>query len=149
AGDGAWRAAVCERALLDKNVARVLSSVEAEATDARSPNVSNAWQRSRLLGDSAYGSLVDDFLRERQYWTQRMIDFLGLMTKIKVPSRRVLAMPRPYSLLFPFSIALTGGLGIYLASLVSSALGTSTTSADRTAGFIAKFSPFLVGFTSI
>lgn len=66
-------------------------------------------------------------MRERQYWSERMIDFLGMMAKIKVPSRRILAIPRPSSLLRFLVIPLAIGLVIYLTQRVKLA-GASTTS---------------------
>jgi hypothetical protein len=118
AGDGAWRAALCERALLDKNVARILRSVEAGASDTRLPDVLNAWCKSSLLRGSAYGSLLDDFLSERGHWSPRMIDFLDTMAKINVPSKRLLAVPRPVSLLPPFFAILSAGLTVYIGFLL-------------------------------
>jgi hypothetical protein len=149
AGDGTWRAALCERALLDKNVARILNSVEAGASNAQSPNISNAWQRSSLLGDSAYGSLVDDFLRERQYWSQRMTDFLGMMAKINVPSRRLLAMPRPRSLVYVFPILAGIGLWIFIPTLTTPARSSTASqhNANTDSIFLLTLLPVIAVFS--
>ncbi|HEX4832003.1 MAG TPA: NACHT domain-containing protein [Trebonia sp.] len=147
AGDGEWRAALCEKALLDKNVARTLSSLEADTSEARLPG---PWRRTGLLGSSAYASIIDDFLRERQHWSVRMPEFLALLASVKAPSRWLVRMPGPRQgmLIVAACVCLASPIILFLPFILVPAVAVSASSVlmlirlreTRTRGRISKVS---------
>jgi len=107
AGDGAWRAALSEKALTERNIARLLSSIQGKEMTQGSIPSSHGWARSGIVGGTVYGELLDEFFRDRESWSRSMSDVLDNISRIKAPSLRRLAIVRTNSVVvIPFLLVL-------------------------------------------
>jgi hypothetical protein len=142
AGDSAWRAALCERALTNRNSARILRSTEARELISKPRHGSRQWAGSGVLGDSVYGFILDDFLGDRDSWSDGMVVFLEKMTKIRPPTFGRLAFLRPFSVagLLTAAVLVLGSVLSIVQALAGAPLKSHTShSLTASAGFLALF----------
>lgn len=112
AGDAAWRAALCERALVDRRVARTLSSEAKELSPAR--HSSPSWMASPLLHNSSYGNLLDGFLAEKASWSDSLDPFLTRLSRTDVPTLRRLVFTQPLVIFVLLVCMMTLALDLFL-----------------------------------
>jgi hypothetical protein len=112
AGDGAWRAALCQRALVDRRVARSLLSESEKIWQGE--YLSSGWMASPLLRNSYYGSLLDGFLADKESWGDALDPLLTGLSKLAVPSLRRLIFSRPSIVIALSPFALIFGFDVFL-----------------------------------
>ncbi len=126
--NSAWRAALSERALIDKNIARILGSIQGKEVTGKPRDPWPKWAGSGILKDSVYGNVLDEFLGDRESWSDSMVPFLSAMSKIRPSSLWGLAILRPLNVLVSAPLLVLGviGIGITIEAFTLSPQATGT-----------------------